>query len=170
MASGAGITPRLVADREWRLGPIVVEIAGAKAQLRYAREPIGTSTATADEIAAAWKRVVARLEARSLAPDALLPKLAAAYGTVVAAAKLRAGDRVPLVDVRAALGGTRAQFAWDIARLRRERRLALPDGRRLDLGIATGLAATKKSRVVWIEDEGGGGAFYETIRLMEVRS
>jgi hypothetical protein len=170
MRSLAGITPRLVADREWRLGPLVVAIDGAKAQLRYAREPVGTSAASAEAIAGAWKRAKTRLEARSLAPDALLPKLADAYRGVVAAAGKRAGDRVPLVEVRAAIGGTRAQFAWDLARLRRERRLALPDGRRIDLGIATGHAATQRSRVVWIEDESGGGAFYETIRLLEVRS
>ena len=73
---------------------------------------------------------------------------------------------MPLVDMRDAIGTTRAQFAWDIARLVRERRLVV-DGRRIDLGIATANATAQRSRVVWIERDGGGGAFYETFRLVE---
>ena len=75
----------------------------------------------------------------------------------------RDGDRVALVDLRAELRCSRAQFAWDFARLRRERRLVV-DGRRVDLGIATGHATARRSRVVWLEDD-GGGAYYATFRL-----
>jgi hypothetical protein len=157
------VVPRLVAERpeQWRLGAITVVVGSARAQLHYAREPIGWAPPRPTDIAGAWRRALARLEARSIAPDQLLPRLVAAY------AKLgRAGDRVPLVEIRAALAGyTRAQFAWDLARLRRERRLVAGD-RRVDLGIATGHATSRRSRVVWIEDDGGGGAFYEWFRMI----
>jgi hypothetical protein len=161
------IVPRLVADRppEWRLGRLTVVVAGQRARLRYARQPVGATGASAAEIAAAWQRALARLEARSLPPEALLGKLAAAYRALAAGSN----DRVPLVAVRAELGYGRAQFAWDVARLRCERRLIV-DGHRVDLGVATGMATSRRSRVVWIEDEGGSGAFYETLRLMEVRT
>jgi hypothetical protein len=129
---------------------------------------VGTARAHAPDIAGAWRRALARLEARSMSPDELLPKLAAAYAAVLGRRGARPGDRAALVELRAELAGhTRAQFAWDLARLRRERRLVIA-GRRIDLGVATGHATSRRSRVVWIEDDGGGGAFYESFRLMEV--
>jgi hypothetical protein len=68
--------------------------------------------------------------------------------------------------VRADLAdNTRAQFAWDMARLRRERRLVV-DGCRVEIGVATGHATARRSRVVWIEDDGGGGAYYESLRMI----
>jgi hypothetical protein len=161
--AGTQVVPRLVSERpqEWRLGALTVVVGRDRARLRYAREMVATAAPRAGEIAGAWRRALERLQARSLAPDDLWPKLTAAY------AKIRGSrDRVPLVEVRAALPGyTRAQFAWDLARLRRERRLAVGD-RRIDLGIATGHATARKSRVVWIEDDAGGGAFYESFRLI----
>jgi hypothetical protein len=79
---------------------------------------------------------------------------------------------VPIVELRDELADeTRAQFAWDVARLRRERRLIIGD-RRLDLGVATGHAAAHRSRVVWIENDGGGGSYFASFRLIaqEVRT
>ncbi|HEX3757428.1 MAG TPA: hypothetical protein VHW23_01925 [Kofleriaceae bacterium] len=112
-----------------------------------------------------------RLAARSRPPDDFLPALAAAYAAVLRRRGARPGDRVPLVELRDELGGTRAQFAWDVARLRRERRLVV-EGRRIDLGVAAGHAAGRRSQVVWIENDGGGGSFFQTFRLIaqEVRS
>src|SRR5262249_6041656 len=107
-----------------------------------------------------------RLRARSRPPDVLLPELAAAYERTLARRGARPGDRVPLVEVRAELDGyTRAQFAWDLARLRRERRLVV-DGRRVEIGVATGHAPARRSQVVWIEDDGGGGVWYESFRMV----
>ena len=162
--AGTEVVPRLVAEhpQEWRLGRLTVVVDGDRARLRYARELVGTAAATAAEIARTWKRALERLESRSRSPDVLLPKLVAAYRAVVARG---AGERVPLVEVRDELDYARAQFAWDLARLRRERRLVV-DGRRVDLGVATGHATSRRSRVVWIEDEGGGGAYFETLRLV----
>jgi hypothetical protein len=50
----------------------------------------------------------------------------------------------------------------------REQRLVV-DGRRIDLGVATANATAQRSRVVWIEGDGGRGAFYETFRLIPTR-
>ena len=167
--AGTDVVPRLVAERpepEWRLGPLTVVVGGQQARLRYAREPVGTAPATASAIAAAWRKALDRLRARSLGPDELLPRLAAAYDRVLARRRGGADDRAPLVEVRAELaGGTRAQFAWDLARLRRERRLIV-GGRRVEIGVATGHAAARRSRVVWLEDDAGGGAWYESLRLI----
>ncbi|MDB4956333.1 MAG: hypothetical protein JWO36_3902 [Myxococcales bacterium] len=168
--AGTNVVPRLVVERpepEWRIGVLTVVVGKQRARLRYAREPVGSVRPNAREIAIAWRRVVDKLQARSLSPDELLPRLGAAYATVLAKHAKRSADRAPLVEIRAELAGyTRAQFAWDLARLRRERRLVI-EGRRVDLGIATGHAAMRKSRVVWIEDDRGGGAFYESLRLIE---
>jgi len=167
--AGTDIVPRLVAERpqpEWRLGPLTVVVGKQQARLRYAREPVGTTRATATDIATAWRKALARLSSRSLSPDELLPKLTIAYAKVLARRGGRPDDRTPLVDVRAELAGyTRAQFAWDLARLRRERRLVV-DGRRVEIGVATGHATARRSRVVWIEDDAGGGAYYESFRLI----
>jgi hypothetical protein len=172
--AGTDVVPRLVAERpqpEWRLGPLTVVVGEQQARLRYAREPVGVARATATDIATGWRKALGRLGSRSLSPDEFLPKLAAAYAKVLARHGGRPHDRAPLVDVRAELAGyTRAQFAWDLARLRRERRLMV-NGHRIDIGVATGHATSRRSRVVWIEDDAGSGAYYESFRLVrqEVR-
>ena len=168
--AGSDVVPRLIAEHpepEWRLGALTVVVGKEQARLRYAREAVGSARADAAAIAAAWHKALDRLRARSRPPDELLPALAAAYERTLARhGGARLGDRVPLVDVRAALAGyTRAQFAWDLQRLKRERRLAV-GGRRIDVGVATGHAALRRSRVVWLEDDAGGGAWYETFRMI----
>lgn len=151
---------------EWRLGELTLVVTPARVELRYAREPVGSCRPEPGAIARAVARARARLVARSRPPDELLPALVAAYAAVLRRHGARAGARVPLVELRAELGDyTRAQFAWDVARLRRERRLAI-DGRRLDLGVATGHDAAHRSRVVWIENDGGGGSYFASFRLV----
>jgi hypothetical protein len=168
--SVAGLpVPRLIAGGprpEWRIGELTVLIGPQRAELRYAREAVAFCQPTPDAITQAVQRARTRLAARSREPDELLPALAAAYAVVLGQRGGRTGDRVPLVDLREQLPGyTRAQFAWDLARLRRERRLAI-GGRRLDLGVATGHATARRSRVVWIENEGGGGSYFASFRLI----
>jgi hypothetical protein len=134
--------------------------------VRYAREPVGHAPPNEADVLAAVERARERLEARSMAPDDLLPALAAAYAAVLRRRGGRPGDRVPLVEVRDALADTtRAQFAWDLARLRREHRLQIDD-RRVEIGVATGHAAERRSEVVWIENEGGGGSYFASFRLI----
>jgi hypothetical protein len=166
--AGIGV-PRLIVSGprpEWRIGELVVVVGPERAELRYAREAVAFSRPTPEAIAEAVERARTRLAARSRRPDELLPALAAAYTAVLGKRGGRSGDRVPLVELRDELTGyTRAQFAWDLARLRRERRLAI-GGRRLDLGVATGHAAAHRSRVVWIENDGGGGSYFASFRLI----
>jgi hypothetical protein len=165
--AGSDVVPRLVADHprpEWRLGALTVVVGARRAELRYARERVGSAKPAAADIVDAARRARARLEARSLAPDTLLPKLAAAYAAVRARRGAPAGERVPLVELRDELEMTRAQFAWDLAQLARERRLVV-DGQRIDLGIATG-PRLARSRTVWLENDGGTGAFFATFRMI----
>jgi hypothetical protein len=174
-AGRADGAPRLIVrgpPAEWRFGELTVVIGKARAELRYAREPVGSARATPEAIVAAVQRARERLVARSRGPDQLLPAMAAGYAAVLARRGGRAGDRVPLVELRDELAGyTRAQFAWDLARLRRERRLVVA-GRRIDLGVAAGHATERRSRVVWIENDGGGGSYFQSFRLIgqEARS
>jgi hypothetical protein len=167
--AGSDVVPRLIAEgpeAEWRLGAVTVVVGKEQARLRYAREPVGTARANAVDIAAAWRRALDRLRSRSRSPDELLPQLAAAYRQTLVRRGARPGDRALLVEVRAELTGyTRAQFAWDLSRLRRERRLTV-EGSRVEIGVATGHATAHRSRVVWIEDDAGSGAYYETFRLI----
>jgi hypothetical protein len=144
---------------------VLTVVVGARAaELRYARERVGSAKPNAGDIVVAMRRIRERLEERSLAPDALLPKLAAAYAVVLARRGAPAGERVPLVEVRDQLATTRAQFAWDIARLARDRRLTI-DGCRIDLGVATG-PQLARSRTVWLENDTGGGSYFATLRLV----
>jgi hypothetical protein len=163
--SGTRVVPRLISDHprpEWRIGPFTAVVGPQRAELRYARESVGWAKPRAEEIIEGMRRAVARLADRSAPPDVLLPALAAAYADL----RARPGERVPLVAVRDALAETtRAQFAWDIARLQREHRLVFA-GRRIDLGIATGASAMRRTRVVWLEIGGGAGAYYETFRMI----
>ena len=160
--------PKLIAAGprpEWRIGELTVAVGSERAELRYAREPVGFCRPEPKAIAEAVERARQRLAARSRAPDDLLPAMASAYARLIRRQGARPGARVALVELRAELGGTRAQFAWDVARLRRERRLAV-DGRRIDLGVATGHAAGQRSRAVWIENDGGGGSYFASFRLI----
>jgi hypothetical protein len=174
-AAGTEVVPRRIAagpPPEWRFAELTVLIRPTRAELRYAREPVGSARPVPAAITLAVQRARHRLETRSREPDELLPALVAAYDRVLCKRAGRPGDRVPIVELRDELAdGTRAQFAWDVARLRRERRLIIGD-RRLDLGVATGHAAAHRSRVVWIENDGGGGSYFASFRLIaqEVRT
>jgi hypothetical protein len=172
-AAAERVVPRLISDRpeEWRLGPLTVAAGPRGAELRYARVAVGRAVPEPEAIMEGWRRALAGLVARSLAPEVLLPTLAESYAAILTREGRRAGDRVDLVAIRAEVTRrrprhTRAQFAWDLARLRRERRL-VHDGRRIDLGIATGQVAALRSRVVWIEDESGAGQYYLHFRMLE---
>lgn len=162
---GTDLVPRLVAEhprQTWQLGAVTVLVGRERADVRYAREPVGWSKPSASAIAAAARRAIQRLQTRSRSPDTLLPLLAAAYDKLA----VRPGDRVPLVTLREELDTTRAQFAWDLARLQRERRLVIGK-RRVDLGVATGHATAHRSRVVFVETA-TGGVFYESFRLIQL--
>ncbi|MEQ8764083.1 MAG: hypothetical protein RL885_09155 [Planctomycetota bacterium] len=62
---------------------------------------------------------------------------------------------------------SRVQFAWDVLRLRREKKLT-QNGIRLNLGVATGSTASQKKRVIYFEDEEGNGEYKLTIFFTRV--
>jgi hypothetical protein len=165
-AAAIGLTPRLVAEEpaEWRLGrvTVVVDRVRGAAQVRFARVAVAKVAWDAGLVVAACSRVLARLQAESLSPEQFAGALVAAYP----------GGAVPLVElvprVARAAGRrryTRAQFVWDLARLRSERGLVLPQGHRIAVDVATGAGAP--ARALWIEDESGTGQYYRTLRLLE---
>ncbi len=158
--AGTNVVPRLISDHprpEWQVGPFTVVAGKERAELRYAREAVGSAKLRGEDVVEGLRRAAQRLVDRSIDPDALLPALATAYRKL-------GGGTVLLVELRDALDMTRAQFAWDLVRLQREQRL-VHAGRRIDLGIATGHTTFRKSGVVWLETA-TGGAYYETFRMI----
>ena len=96
--------------------------------------------------------------------------MAGRMATRALSARMPSATHEILVEIFADLkaersGYTRAQFAFDLARLKSERRLVV-DAQRVDLGVATGLATQKKRSVFWIEDERGAGQYFATFRLL----
>jgi hypothetical protein len=176
-AAAQKVVPRLVCEspQEWRLGPltVVLDRAAGTAQLRYARLSVARAPGEAAAIMDAWTRALAALVKKSLTPDQLLPRLAEGYRALLARDRRAAGERVELSELREALvtagakqGYTKAQFAYDLARLRQERRL-VHAGLRLDLGVATGMATSRSGRVVWVEDGSGAGQYYQSFRMVK---
>jgi hypothetical protein len=167
-AAEVGLTPRLLAERpeEWRLGrlTVVVDRARRTAQIRYARTAVGRAPCDAAAVMSGCRRALARLAKESLSPDELAAALAAAYGSLAG----QPGAPVALLDLWPEVGRaaerrkySRAQFVWDIARLRSEQGLALPQGR-ISMDVATGAPG----RALWIEDETGTGQYYRSFRLV----
>jgi hypothetical protein len=143
---------------------VVIDRRRGAAQVRYARNPIARAPCDAAQVIAACRRAVARLGRESLDPDRFGPALAAAYTSHLAGRPV--GERVELPLLAAAVGRaagrrrySRAQLAWDLARLRSERGLSLPEGR-------IGLEAATGRRRFWIEDETGTGQYYGVLRLL----
>ena len=164
--AGSDVVPRLIAEGpqpEWRLGALTVVVGEAQARLRYAREPVGTRARQRRRHRRRLAKALDRLSARSRPADELLRQLADAYRR----ARGRGGvGRVPLVDVRAAIAGTRARSSPGIWRGCGASGASSSTVCRIDIGVATGHAAARRSRVVWIEDDGGSGAWYETLRMI----
>jgi hypothetical protein len=158
--------PRLIADlpEEWRLGrlTVLVDRRRGSAQIRFARQVVAKCAVDADAVVDGCRRALTRLQAESLEPEAFAAALVAAHG----------GGAALLVDLVPRVGSaagrrrySRAQFVWDLARLRSEHGLALPQGRRIAVDVATGAGAP--ARAIWIEDESGTGQYYRALRLLE---
>ncbi len=167
-AAELGVVPRLVAERpeEWRLGrlTVVVDRLRGTAQVRFARQAVGRAPCDAGAIFAACARSLERLAGESMDPEAFAVSLVAAHAAA-------GGGVVPLAGLVPAVGSaagrrsySRAQFVWDLTRLRSERGLQLPEGRRIAVDVATGAGAP--GRALWIEDETGTGQYYRSLRLL----
>ena len=166
---------------EIRLPPVavVIDFDRGKAEIRFAREKLAECAADAAAILEARSRAVESLDGPFDAA-AFFERAAAAWRAARGAAA-KDEPRVEILDFLPQLalqmqaerfkvepsgrnftGYSRAQFAWDLNRLRREGGLE-QRGLRLNLGVATGTTAQQKKRVIWIEDEGGNGEYKLTV-------
>lgn len=179
----AGLTMRVVsreAPAEIRIPPLAVRVdfERGSAELRFAQEPLGQVAADAEAIVAAVVKTKAALD-RSLDAAAFFDACLAAWK----AARVATGapERVEILDFlpylaigmqkpgfRSAptkenfVSYPRAQFAYDVLRLRRELGFSR-NGYRMNLGVATGTTASQKKRVVYLEDEDGVGEYKLTV-------
>lgn len=184
----AGLSLRVVSHEprlQLRIAPFAVEIDAERgvATLLFAREVVATCAADAAAIVETHQRALAALDGPFDAA-AFFDRCVAAWRAARVA--LGVGERVELLDFlpfltllrqppafRAAPSRaryqdySRAQFAYDILRLRRGVGLER-DGWRLGLGVATGTSASQKRRVIYLEDEQGQGEYKLTVQFTRV--
>ncbi|MFT4539414.1 MAG: hypothetical protein ACI841_000760 [Planctomycetota bacterium] len=174
---------------EVRIPPlaIVLDFDKGLADIRFARQPLAQCGATVADILDAHKKTVAALET-GFDPGQFFEDCLVAYKMSLVAMGRKRGDRVELNDFMASMalqrqskkfheepvsanyrGYSRAQFAYDVLRLRKASALT-QGGRRINFGVATGTTATKKGRVLYMEDGDGKGEYKLTIYFTEVGS
>lgn len=179
-AEGIGLAVVTRQPLELRLPPlgVSVDLERDRADLTFGRERLARVGARADEILAARAEALAELEEGEWDPRAYLFDLYRAWRRCSPR-----GDWVELVDALPELvllrqgeawrrepsarnfrPYSRARFAYDLHRLRRDRALAI-DGWRLSLGPATGGSTADKKRVLWLEDAQGRGQYHLTLRF-----
>lgn len=167
---------------EVRIPPfaVVLDFKTARAELRFARETVDSCPAAADPILAAHSRALKALES-GFDPRAFFKRCLVAYRQALAAEGRAEGERVELLAflpllalqaqpkrflARPTKDGfkpySRAHFAYHVWKLREANALA-QDGRRLNLGVATGTSASDKDRVVYLEDPDGTGEYKLTV-------
>jgi hypothetical protein len=180
---GSGLSLHTVSREqpiEVRIPPlaVVIDFERARAELRFAKETLAGCAAEAQAIVTAHGKVTAALQ-RGFQADTFFDLCLKAW--LAARAATGNGDRIELLDFlpflavlrqpakfRAApvrenfAGYPRAQFAFDVMRLRREHGLAR-NGWRMNLGVATGTTAADKRRVLYVEDEAGNGEYKLTV-------
>jgi hypothetical protein len=167
---------------EVRIPPFAIEIDRTKgrATLQFARLPFDTCAAEAEAIA----ELVVR-QSDSWTHDFDSTRYFEACRNAWAAARATGlggqSERVELLDFLPFLAlqlqpakflqepsakhfvdYSRVRFAFDLMQLRRAGALS-HDGWRLNLGVATGITASNKKRVLFVEDERGQGEYKLTI-------
>ncbi|MCB9906103.1 MAG: hypothetical protein H6830_00120 [Planctomycetes bacterium] len=171
---------------ELRIPPLAVrlDLDSGKAEILFAKQVLETCPASAEAILECHQATVRRLE-RNFDPATFFDQCWTAYKAGLAAAGSKRGDRLELVDFLGYLamrmqgqaffvepvagnyrGYSRGQFAFDVNRLRLARGLQR-DGKRMNFGVATGTTATKKGRVIYMEDEFGQGEYKLNIYFTE---
>lgn len=169
-----------------RLPPVTVamDFAKNKAEIRFAEETLGTCEIESGAILKARKAALTILESSNWNPTAYRSQLFEAWRRAARGSE----DWVELTDVLPEIAllvqsrkfrkdptarnyqpYTRARFAYDLWRLRRDRVLS-GDGRRLTLGPATGGSTRDKSRVIFLEDARGAGQYHLTLRFVKDES
>lgn len=167
---------------EIRIAPfrVLIDRDKGRAQITYAKRPILSCEATAAAILIAREKALKTLS-QGFDPARFFEACYRAWKAALGAGNAGAGDRVEILEFLPYLaiqqqsrsfhvdpsernykGYTRARFAFDLDRLRDAGQLTV-EGRRLNLGVATGTTASKKDRAVWLEDEKGNGEYKLTI-------
>jgi len=167
---------------EVRIAPlsIIIDFKTSKATLRFARDPLQTCNLEAEAILKAYEKAVATLDSAFDAPS-FFEQCRNAYLRVLRLEGLPDGHRLELLRFLPELAYlkqpkrfqenpvaknyrsySRAQFAYDVLRLRKAGELSR-GGSRINFGVATGTTASKKSRVIYMEDEQGVGEYKLTL-------
>ncbi len=167
---------------EVRIPPlsVLLDFKKSKALVQFARDPLVRCPLDAEKILGAWNSAKKALD-RPFDPGAFFDLCLQAYRRVLRLEGLREGDRVELVRFLPELAFLlqpksfrenprrerykpygKAFFAYDILRLRRAEGL-VRKGLRINFGVATGTTATKKNRVLYMEDGLGRGEYKLTI-------
>jgi hypothetical protein len=183
-AESEGLTCKMIATEpmEFSLPPFTVaaNLDQNLAYINYARLTLEELPAKPDRLTAALKKNLKMLET-GWSSEQFFDALYDAYRTQLFETKGRQGERVILTDLlaRVALsfqsdkfrsdpvaGNYRAygrvRMAYDLSRLRRNG-LLLRNGRRLNLGTATGASTRNKKGVLYIEETPGRGQYYLSI-------
>jgi hypothetical protein len=173
----------------FHLEPLTVEadFDTGRVQLDYSRETVAETDLEPSAVFEARREFLDDLADRTDSAEAFFDRLHAAYRLAVQARDESEGDRVDLVDLLAPLallttdpdewrrpnledvdGYPRHLLAYQIARLRHEG-LLTHDGRRIDLGTATGGSTRDKENVLFIPSGGGEGQYYLSLRFTDER-
>ncbi len=179
MCGRAGLSMKVVAREplvELRIAPIHVRLDRDRnlADVLYAQEKLEHCPASAEGILEARQRAVRTLEGdRAWNAAEFHGLLRRAWRYAMVDRDMERPDWVEIGDIHAHLerlldykkGYPRVRLAYDLWRLRRDR-LLFCGGWRLLLGPATGDSARDKRRVLWIEDDAGGGQYHLTVKFL----
>lgn len=166
---------------ELRLPPLSVriDVDANEAEILFSQQILATTEAEAGAILAARRKALAELEAEPwdgaafhellrkawtrAAPDGGWAELVDVLGEVAFLRQPKAFRADP--SAKRFVPYSRARFAYDLWRLRRDRRLA-QHGLRLTIAAATGASTKDKIRVFWLEDDRGQGQYHLTLRFV----
>lgn len=167
------------------LAPLTVEVDfdKGKATLLYAREVVDEVRLTPRAVLEGRKLGAAKIKDRSVESPLFFDLLHQAYQFLLLSRGEPAGNRVDLVDLLVPLAVLSADqdklrkngidaikeyprylLAYQLNRLRRDGILE-KDGRRIDLGTATGGSTKNKKDVLFIPSTGTEGQYYLSIRI-----
>src|SRR5690554_4366217 len=170
------------------VGPLTltIDLLARRATLSYAREELVEVDASAEVILKALAEARGEMQARALESEAFFSQLEKAYRVQLTMLGLPDGERVDLVDLLEPLAlvdadpsarrkkGLDALTSWpryllayQLQKLRRDGLLER-QGRRLDLGTATGGSTKNKQDVLFIPGPGTDGQYYLSLRFQSV--
>lgn len=159
---------------------VVVTLEQNLASILYARQPLEEVPAKPERIIASVEKNLKTLEA-GWASERFFDALYKAYEMCLFDRKAPKGERVPVVGLLAYVALSfqsdkfradprsanyraygRVQMTYDLSKLRRNG-LLQRNGRRLNLGTATGASTQDKKGVLYVEESPGQGQYYLSI-------